>query len=240
MCPEHRAVVLGEVRSALERGEPIRVVSTQLIEAGVDVDFPVVFRALAGLDSLAQAAGRCNREGRAERGRLDVFVPTTRPPVGAPAAGEAVAREMLAMDAGLDLFSPRVHDDFFRRLYASRDLDAHGIQALRAQRAFRQVADRFRLIEDAAMEIVVPWQRGVELLADLARHGPDRTRLRKLQRFCVRVPGSIFRKLESACAIEEVGDAVFALRQSHRHLYSERFGLVVGEALAADPEAFVV
>jgi len=240
MCPEHRAKVLGKVRSALQRGQPIRVVSTQLIEAGVDVDFPVVFRALAGLDSLAQAAGRCNREGRLARGRLEVFVPPTRPPPGAPRAGEAVTRAMRSANPALDLFSPAVHEQFFQQLYATATLDALGIQPLRAARAFEQVAERFRLIEDGATEVVIPWERAAELLADVARFGPDRGRLRALQRWVVRVPGSIFRKLAEAGAIEEVGGALSALRPTFRHLYSDRFGLVVGDAPAADPEAFVV
>jgi CRISPR-associated endonuclease/helicase Cas3 len=240
MCPEHRATVLGEVRSALKQGEPIRVVATQLIEAGVDVDFPVVFRALAGLDSLTQAAGRCNREGRAASGRLEVFVPPTRPPRGAPAAGESVARGMLAADPDLDLFSPAVHESFFRQLYASATLDGHGVQALRAERKFEQVAQAFRLIEDGATEVVVPWGRGAELLSELERLGPDRRRLRALQRFVVRVPGSVFQELGGAGALEEVGGALTALRSTFSNLYTERFGLVVGAAPAADPEAFVV
>jgi CRISPR-associated endonuclease/helicase Cas3 len=240
MCPEHRAEILREIRTALHRDEPIRVVATQLIEAGVDVDFPVVFRALAGLDSLAQAAGRCNREGRVARGRLEVFLPPTRPPPGSPRAGEAVARAMLAADPELDLFSPVVHERFFRQIYATATLDAHGIQALRAERAFEQVAQRFRLIEDGATEVVIPWGRGAELLAEIDRLGPDRRRLRALQRFVVRVPGNLFRKLTEAGALEEVGGTVTALSGSFRHLYTDRFGLVVGEAPAADWEAFVV
>jgi CRISPR-associated endonuclease/helicase Cas3 len=75
MCPEHRSNRIAEVRMQLNSGESCVVISTQLIEAGVDLDFPVVYRALAGLDSIAQAAGRCNREGRSERGQVYVFEP---------------------------------------------------------------------------------------------------------------------------------------------------------------------
>ena len=64
MCPAHRTDVLDRIRAALATGDPCRVVSTQLVEAGVDIDFPVVFRSIAGVDSIAQAAGRCNREGK--------------------------------------------------------------------------------------------------------------------------------------------------------------------------------
>ncbi len=240
MCPAHRAAVLHNVRTALSNDAPVRVVATQVVEAGVDVDFPVVFRALAGIDSLAQAAGRCNREGRAARGRLEVFLAPSTPPPGAPRAGAAVAREMLSIDPQLDLFSPQVHEEFFRRLYATQSLDHLGIQALRADRAFARVADKFSLIEDGSLDVIVPWGLGAEYVEDLRRNGPDRGRLRRLQRFHVRVPGSLHRKLMAAGALEDVAGAVTAISSSHRDLYTERFGLVVGGVVAADADAFVV
>lgn len=240
MCPAHRAAVLGAIRESLRAGAGVRVVATQLIEAGVDVDFPVVFRALAGLDSLAQAAGRCNREGRVERGRLEVFVAPSLPPPGAPRAGVAVTREMLGAEGHLDLFSPRVHEEFFRRIYHSQVLDRRGIQALRSDRAFERVADRFRLIDDGAVEVIVPWERGAEYLADLSRKGPDRGLLRRLQRFHVRVPGSLHRALTEAGALEDVAGVATALKWSHRELYTDRFGLVVDGVVVADADAFVV
>ena len=82
MCGEHRSRVIADIKRRLHCGESVRVVSTQLVEAGVDLDFPVVYRALAGLDSLAQAAGRCNREGNLERGQVIVFVPPKPAPAG--------------------------------------------------------------------------------------------------------------------------------------------------------------
>ena len=75
MCPEHRTQKLQEIRARLKKGLPCRVTSTQLIEAGVDIDIPIVIRAIAGIDSVAQAAGRCNREGRLALGKVLVFTP---------------------------------------------------------------------------------------------------------------------------------------------------------------------
>ena len=82
MCPAHRSDALHKIRERLDKGQPCRVVSTQLIEAGVDVDFPVVYRAAAGIDSIAQAAGRCNREGRLQTGKTYVFFPEEGLPAG--------------------------------------------------------------------------------------------------------------------------------------------------------------
>ena len=86
MCPAHRSRTLGEIKETLNRGAPCRVVSTQLVEAGVDVDFPLVYRALGGLDSIVQAAGRCNREGRMDLGNMIVFRAHSAPPRGTPRA----------------------------------------------------------------------------------------------------------------------------------------------------------
>ena len=82
MCGAHRSQKIEAIKRRLKAGIPTRVISTQLVEAGVDVDFPVVFRALAGLDSIAQAAGRCNREGRLQQGIVYVFTPPSKIPAG--------------------------------------------------------------------------------------------------------------------------------------------------------------
>lgn len=86
MCAQHRSDVIAEIKDKLSKGESIWVISTQLVEAGVDIDFPVVYRAMAGLDSIAQAAGRCNREGKlnaeGKLGKVVVFNAPRRAPVG--------------------------------------------------------------------------------------------------------------------------------------------------------------
>src|SRR5690606_1352875 len=123
----HRSRVLSEIKARKGRGEPLRVVSTQLVEAGVDLDFPCVYRALGGLDALAQAAGRCNREGRLHgRGELRVFLAPTEPPRGLLLQGLEITRSMLRDD--LDLFSPATHRAYFERLYRAGSHDEKEVQ----------------------------------------------------------------------------------------------------------------
>lgn len=161
MCPVHRRQVLAAIRTALhdfrQHGTPCRVVSTQLVEAGVDLDFPVIYRALAGLDSIAQAAGRCNREGKlARQGRVVVFIGETDPPDGHLKHCAEVTRKMLDEYGGsLDLRSAAVFEEFFVRLYRDRDLDAKKLVRHARDLNFETLGREFRLIENGEQTPVV-------------------------------------------------------------------------------------
>jgi CRISPR-associated endonuclease/helicase Cas3 len=240
MCPAHRSVVLAEVISRLKAGLPCRLVSTQLIEAGVDVDFPVVYRCLSGLDSLAQAAGRCNREGRLPgKGRVIFFRAETSPPPGLPRKGLKAVEEML-QEEPVDLDDPNAHTLYFRKLYFACDLDAKGIQPLRDVFSYQTVAAKVRLIEEGSIPIVVPYGAADERLAELRRHGPDRLLLRSLQPFLVNLFDRDVSKLKNAGALEEVLDGVLALAPAFHGLYDSRFGLVIGDDPRPDPERLIV
>ena len=122
MCGAHRAQVVDEIRAHLKAGDPLHVVSTQLIEAGVDVDFPVVWRALAGLDSIAQAAGRCNREGRRECGAVHVIVRPIPKPLAQLRIAADTTRSLHA--EGLhDALAPEAFERYFKAFYARQLLD---------------------------------------------------------------------------------------------------------------------
>lgn len=137
MCASHRSEVLDSIKLNQRAGRPLRCISTQLVEAGVDLDFPVVFRALAGLDALAQAAGRCNREGKQkELGRLVVFRAPTKPPQGVLATAHDVASGMIKKNPNLDLFAPDTQREFFGQLYGLLPKDRDNIQDKRARLLF--------------------------------------------------------------------------------------------------------
>jgi CRISPR-associated endonuclease/helicase Cas3 len=162
MCGQHRAEVIAVIKQRLATGESIRVVSTQLVEAGVDLDFPVVYRALAGLDSIAQAAGRCNREGRlAGSGRVVVFVPPTEPPTGHLRQARDAGRQLLLRRPS-DPLAPELFTEYFQSLYWRKGLeglDRQGITTLlknnqRLEFSFRTAAERFQLIPEVQAPVI--------------------------------------------------------------------------------------
>ena len=243
MCPAHRSEKLAEVRVRLAGDGPCRLISTQLIEAGVDVDFPVVYRCLGGLDSLAQAAGRCNREGRLlpALGEVVFFRAETKPPAGIPRKGLAVVEEMLAELGGtIDLDDPAMYTHYFRKLYLLCEKDPEGIQPLREGLSFASVSRKLRLIEDATEPIVVPYGEAGERLAALRRDGPDRLRLRALQPFTVNLRRQTVSQLMELGALESVVDGVNALTPPFHPLYDSRFGLIADENSRPDPESLIV
>lgn len=212
MCGAHRKAVIGTIKARLKAKregqdlQPLRVVSTQLVEAGVDIDFPVVYRALAGLDSIAQAAGRCNREGRLEgRGRVVVFVPPERPPMGHLRKGAEACVSTLH-DGGADPLARSLFATYFRQFYHSVDLDHKGICPLLAVEPktlgvqFRTAAEAFRLIDDQdTATVVVRYVAHRDeldmLLVTLAAKGPERWLMRKLQRYTVSIHKRVAEKM---------------------------------------------
>lgn len=268
MCPTHREQRIAEIRRRLDSGEPCRVASTTLIEAGVDVDFPCVYRALGGLDSVTQAAGRCNREGKrgTDGGTLYLFRAETEPPQGIPRAGLGTAHNMLAREPELDVLSPEAVHTYFHGLY--RDWRSGGsiTQAL-AEWKFRDVAREFVMIPDGGTSIVVPFDPKVYAQLDELRDwleqkesaASDNARryshvrvtalLRRLQQQSVSVYRNDLFALWRAGAIEPVigntngtapeEDRLYALRASHRHLYHPRFGLILDRPYAADPATLI-
>lgn len=249
MCATHRSRVINEIRQRLaarRTGDtrPLRVVSTQLVEAGVDVDFPCVFRAMAGLDAIAQAAGRCNREGKmADVGQVWVFQPPENAPSGFLLQAEQCTKDML--DDGLldDPLSPQTIKRFFTRLNKYGKRDKHNIcQSLTAESsadtplaiAFRTAAENFRLIDDKGVAVVVPYcppesqESPVEMLVKTLESDPGAKWVyRKLQRYCVTLPESVAIKLHAKGGLEERA-GLFVVVMSH---YNACWGVDISDEL---------
>ncbi len=220
MCGQHRSDVIADIKRRLADGEPVRVVSTQLVEAGVDLDFPVVYRALAGLDSIAQAAGRCNREGRLERGEVVVFVPPEPAPPGVMRRAAAKTVSVLATNGG-DPLARGNFSHFFRLFYDEAELDEKEIGRLLTpgdglEVQFRTAARRFRIIDETGQAVLVRYYRDEDdreidlLLNTLRTEGPSRWLMRKLQRYSVNASDWHFRQLQDDCQIEEIHPGIWA------------------------------
>jgi CRISPR-associated endonuclease/helicase Cas3 len=222
MCAQHRLDVLGSkdsmlpgsVRDRLRRKMPCWLVSTQVVEAGVDIDFPQVFRALGPLDSIVQAAGRCNREGKlieqaTEKVRLgDVFVfePEEKGmPKGFYSAAAGETRTILGEVSGEKLATDRaIFADYFTTLYNRTSTDAtpkgeRPIQEMRADFLYRAVAERAKVIDDGGTPVIVPYGEAKPIIRMIRRAGYyDRQSLRRLQRFIVNVRSFDLGELKNA------------------------------------------
>ena len=205
MCPAHRKNVLATVKRDLAGNGECVLVATQCVEAGVDLDFPLVYRALAPLDSIAQAAGRCNRHGNASSGEVRVFRPCdgALPRDEGYKLGTTIVESLLSASHGqLDPNHPELFGQYYRKLYALSDLPNRKEELLDAVKAhnFPEVARLYRLIDDNTSQMVVPYlpQVFAELQAGLQETGFNAKWIRRAREYTVNVfqntdniPGSI-------------------------------------------------
>lgn len=246
MCGQHRSEMIKTIKQKLKNKESVRVISTQLVEAGVDFDFPVVYRAFAGLDSIAQAAGRCNREGELpEPGKVIVFIAPRKAPMGIlRKAAETTANIVLANYE--DPLKHEMYEKYFSELYWKvNSLDSKDIVTLldpfqndlrECSICFRTAAERFRIIDDTLQKsILVPFGGGEKLINLLRFSGAERGLMRKLQRYTVNIYNDEFNQLLKRGSVFEASPGIFALISTAE--YSEEIGLVVEPLF--DPEKFI-
>ena len=227
MYPAHRKAVLAEVKQRLLDKKPCRVVSTSLIEAGVDVDFPAVFREEAGLDSILQAAGRCNREGKRlpEDSVVTIFQGEDDPP---KLFAAAIGAGRLVLDRFEDIASREAVHAYFSTLLdlnGRAAQDKQGILSLMESDffPFRTVAERFHLIDSPTVTVYVPRGEGAELIARLRGGEHSRDLYRRLGQYGVSVYEDHFKALDRAGMLDRLEDGSFVLNDLS--LYSETTGL---------------
>jgi len=253
LCPIHRRAVLQGVRTRLVAGAPCRLVSTQCVEAGVDLDFPRVYRAFAPLEAIAQAAGRCNREGRLRQpGEVLVFDPEEqgdwrrRYPTHAYFQAAEVTRRMLLEFGAIDINDPAAFRDYYRQLYdlsqpanQQPDLD----RAIK-ERDFAEIARCYRLIEQDAIQVLVPWAERLDdfetLRAEAETEGINGAWMRRAQGLAV----GIFRprmdhpawsilipaRLRRAGKGDRKQDEWFIIEDPRQEYYDEQLGLSLPQA----------
>ena len=240
MTPFHRSKVLKEIRSCLSNRQDCRVISTSLVEAGVDLDFPVVYRAQAGLDSIVQAAGRCNREGKRPAAESFVYAFTS---------GEHKPPRVIEQNIAAARTALRKHDDpaslqaitsYFEQLYyvkGQEALDSKNIVrkmngSLRSfSFPFREISEKFKLIEEDTR--VVYYLKEASDFEERLRSGErSRDLFRKLGAHSVSLYPSDFQALYEIGAVERLDEGVFLLLD---YYYDKDFGVILspksGQAL---------
>jgi len=265
MCPRHVMLVLARAKRLRKKGRPVVLVATQLVEAGVDISFPVVYRAECGLDSFAQAAGRCNRNGELlpAKGRVFLFQPTDHPiPKGLAdlAANAAITRTQILPALGnRDLLQPDLIRTYFKHAiwqagpktnhwdkpnivsgeacFPPNDRSANWAQTYR----FKTAAERFRLIDSETHSILIPWgARGRKLAEEIRglkkqNRVPNRSHYRRAQQFTVQVYDGEWQHLQPSLSFH--CENAVAILDHPENDYHPHTGLKRPGA-ASDPNAF--
>lgn len=225
LCGAHRRDVLAQVKKRLEDRQPCRLVATQVVEAGVDIDFPVVFRAMGPLDRILQAAGRCNREGKLDHlGRVVVFRPADG---GLPPGTYRIATGHTATvleKPGFDIHDPDSIGPWFEWLYNTVSTDREGIQKLRENLNYREVAQKFQMIEDDSEDVVVPYgtdEQRADVVHTLARlreeAGSARLLMRRLQPYIVAARRRDINRAVARGLLSPVMDGVWECQVNQYH-----------------------
>ena len=220
MCAKHRSQKLDEIRGRLKSGEPCRVIATSLIEAGVDVDFPLVMRAEAGLDSVAQAAGRCNREGKrpSENSFVWIFTPEKQWKAPPELAAQAAVMSLTTDSFSDDLLSTQAVAAYFAELYQLKGSELDNKKILKMHNdtgqsldfPFQTIADKFRMIESHMQPLIIPFDVDAENLISSLHHADHiGGLLRKLQPYTVQIPEKALAALYKAGRIEPINEKNF-------------------------------
>jgi len=249
MCGEEISSIISEIKRLLRDDSHVRVVSTQLVEAGVDIDFPEVWRALAQLDSIAQAAGRANREGllkddrgNPKLGRVVVFNPESEP-FGEIKIGAQITSTLARKAGYFDSLSADSFYWYFKKFYAAHDsLDKCDYEERLVEEAaygrfqFRSFAENFKLIETSGRKTVfVPFADGEKLICRLREGCPNRRLMSRLQRFSVDIPICLFNDIYQKGGIETINN-YYALDKS---FYKPGEGVLMGKFYNYDDHNFV-
>ena len=247
MYPMHRRRVLENIRTRLKEKKTCCVISTSLVEAGVDLDFPVVYRAMAGLDSIAQAAGRCNREGRMKTlGKVHVF--EEEKPASMPWLKRCVTRagETLRTMPNADPLDIEVMRRYFELLYDVQDLDNKQIMKLLNPKLskelhipFKEAAQLFRFIEDDSIGVIVAKEAEArELVQELRYTEYPRSTIRKLQQYSVAVRSKDLAVLIKSGAVEMIHEQYPLL--CNENAYDDDVGLRINFGDKWAPESFMI
>lgn len=242
LCGKHRQEVLEKVKNRLNRKnpQPCILVSTQVVEAGVDLDFPTVYRAIAPLDRIVQAAGRCNREGRREnKGRVVIFDPAEgSTPRGVYDTAISITRDLLK-SPDFDLDSPEIFEEYFRQLYKNVNTDKCDIQELRKKLNYPEVSKRFKFIQDDTTPVVIQYDDRVRrLLRQIEKRGLLSGDWRSLQPYLVNLRNN-YEFPQSEALRREIAPGLWVW-QDGNYDHNLRGIMMGGKAIVFDPADLII
>lgn len=222
MCPAHISETIERIKTLLKDDDQpiIRVIATQLVEAGVDIDFPIVFRQETGLDSILQAAGRCNREGKYNMGHTFVFSLSAenRIPFGSMAKAN---NARLNLPVNSDWFAPDTMNEYFLQRYSRETtFDKKDIKHYLYkynELCFDKAAMLFKLIDDNNQNIIVNWKDSTKWIAQLKEYGCTYPLMKKLAQYTVSIHQSDFNRLNEYGAINEIIEGIYVLSDSAQY-----------------------
>ncbi|MCF0194857.1 MAG: CRISPR-associated helicase Cas3' [Bacteroidaceae bacterium] len=222
MCPAHLKKTLAKLKQALKNNtqHTIRVVATQLIEAGVDIDFPIVFRQEAGLDSVLQAAGRCNREGKRDVGDVHVFRLTKKPFGAIGKASDA----MRALEHNApDWYAPgTMHDYFIQRYSRNETFDKADMRTKLykpLEWLFETAASDFNMIDyDGSVAVIVNYEDSGTLVETLRKQGPSYSMMKRLAQYTVNVRRNDFGELSERGLVQEVLEGIYYIPDKSQYI----------------------
>ena len=227
LCPVHRSKILQEIKNCLSKNLPCRVVSTSLVEAGVDLDFPCVYREIAGLDSIIQAAGRCNREGKFPKEKSCVYVFKIK-------EERTVNNQKLRISAANfvcenyadDLDSPQAiksYFDFLHKLDGNK-LDKENIISLCQTMPFKEIAEKFKLIKENTKSVFIPFDENAKQIEQRILSGEkSRALFRKAGKYIVNVYDADYKKMSASQKIKIIDESLAVL--ADLNLYDSSTGL---------------
>lgn len=229
MYPAHRQKVLKEIRQRLDENKPCRVISTSLIEAGVDIDFPTVYRAISGIDSILQAGGRCNRENKRNSSDCVVHIFNTNEVLSYQQTNTDAALEVIKK-YGDKIYLPEAIKMYFDNLYYYRDIDKthkvfdkksiiNGLTNLE----FESVAQKFKMIENDTKALYICTEENINEIENLRHGNYSKELFRNLQQYVVNLYERDFKKLDEACCIEYIDSNFYILSDSN--YYSDKTGI---------------
>lgn len=229
MYPAHRQKVLKKIKQRLDENKPCRVISTSLIEAGVDIDFPTVYRAISGIDSILQAGGRCNRENKRNSSECIVHIFNTDEVLSYQQTNTDAAMEVIKK-YGDKIYLPDAIKMYFDNLYYYRDIDKthkvfdkKGIINGLTNLEFESVAQKFKIIENDTKSLYICTEENKKEFDDLRHGNYSKELFRNLQQYVVNLYERDFKKLDESCCIEYIDSNFYILSDSN--YYSDKTGI---------------